>query len=69
MSEAPSLPPLDDATCLAVVAAMAPVLGIEILPEWRESVAAHLKATAGAARLVLSLPLDDNLEPAPVFRP
>jgi hypothetical protein len=32
-------------------------------------VLANLKATAAAAELVMSFPLDDHVEPAPVFEP
>jgi hypothetical protein len=52
----------------AVVDAMGPALGLSVDPAWRGDVIAHWLAAARAARLVLAFPLDDELEPAPVFR-
>lgn len=60
--------PLDDDTAGAIVDAMMPLVGIPMAPEWRETVIASVKATAAAARLVLDFPLDDAVEPAPVFQ-
>lgn len=60
--------PLDDETAPAVVDATIPLLGIPMAPAWREAVIANVRATAAAARLVLDFPLEDELEPAPVFR-
>jgi len=48
---------------------MARVIGLEIAPEWRPSVVDNVAATAAIADLVLSFPLDDHAEPAPVFEP
>jgi len=48
---------------------MAHVMGLRVLPEWRPAVIAHLVATAAAAGRVTSFPLDDHVEPAPVFEP
>jgi hypothetical protein len=48
---------------------MAGVMGLAIAPEWRQSVLDNLAATAAIAALVLSFPLDDHVEPAPVFEP
>jgi hypothetical protein len=48
---------------------MAKVLGLTILPDWKATVVQNLAATAAAAELVLSFPLDDHVEPAPVFEP
>ena len=48
---------------------MAAVLGLEIGPEWRQSVVDNLKATQKIAEAVLSFPLADAVEPAPVFEP
>ena len=61
------MPPLDDDAAGAIVDAMGSMLGIAIDPDWRPAVAANLKATANAARLVLDFPLDDEVEPSPVF--
>jgi hypothetical protein len=48
---------------------MAGVMGIEIRAEWRDSVVANVTATEAIARAVLSFPLTDHDEPAPVFEP
>ena len=48
---------------------MAKVLGLTIVPDWKATVVQNLVATAAAAELVLSFPLDDDVEPAPVFEP
>lgn len=53
----------------AVIDAMAPLLGLDIAPEYRPGIAANLRVTAGLAALVLEFPLDDHAEPAAVFRP
>ena len=47
--------------------AMAAAMELKIEAEWRDSVIANLKATHGMATLVLAFPLDDDIEPAPVF--
>lgn len=47
--------------------AMAAVMGLTIEPEWRESVLANLSATAAVAEIVLNAPVEDAVEPAPVF--
>ena len=46
---------------------MAKVMEVPIDPVWRATIVAHMKATAAAAELVLAFPLDDHVEPAPVF--
>lgn len=63
-----SPPPLDDERANAVIDAMAPLLGVAIEPAWRDAVAMNVKTLAAAAALVLAFPLDDEAEPAPVFR-
>ena len=66
-----TMPPRPDGeakAAAAVVDAMAPALGLTVDPAWRGEVIAHWLATARAARLVLAFPLEDELEPAPVFR-
>jgi len=64
----PASTTLDDEMAKAIIDAMAPLLGLSIEPAWRGEVAANLKVVASAARLVLEFPLEDELEPAPVFR-
>ena len=49
--------------------AMAVALGLTIPPEWKPTVVANVKATAAAAELLLAFPLEDHVEPAPVFIP
>ena len=46
---------------------MAKVMEIAIAAEWMPTVVANMTATAAIAELVLSFPLDDHSEPAPVF--
>jgi hypothetical protein len=46
---------------------MAEVMGLTILPQWRQSVVDNLKATHAIAESVLSFPLPEHVEPAPVF--
>jgi hypothetical protein len=46
---------------------MAAVMGITLDPAWRQSVIDNMAATASVAELVLAFPLDDHVEPAPVF--
>lgn len=53
----------------AVIDAMAPFLGLEIRPDYRPGIVVNLKVTADLAALVLEFPLDDQAEPAAVFRP
>jgi hypothetical protein len=64
----PPQPDNEAEAAAAVVNAMAPALGLSIDPAWRGEVIAHWLATARAARLVLAFPLEDELDPAPVFR-
>jgi hypothetical protein len=51
----------------AVVDAMAPVLGLTLTPESRAQTIVHLRIAAEQAEKLLSIPLDDQQEPAPVF--
>jgi hypothetical protein len=48
---------------------MAAILDLDIRPEWRQSVVDNLKATRAIAEAILSFPLADEVEPAPVFDP
>lgn len=43
--------------------------GLPVLPEWRAAVLAHFEAIAKAAELVLAVPLDEEVEAAPIFTP
>ena len=51
----------------AVVDAMAPLLGLTLTPESRAQTVVHLRIAAEQAEKLLSVPLDDQQEPAPVF--
>jgi hypothetical protein len=51
----------------AVVDAMAPLLGLTLTPESRAQTLVHLRIAAEQAEKLLSVPLDDQEEPAPVF--
>ncbi|MBV8850156.1 MAG: DUF4089 domain-containing protein [Methylobacteriaceae bacterium] len=41
--------------------------GFKVDPEWRAGIDAHFEAIGKAAALVMEFPLDDELDPAPVF--
>ncbi|WP_246725408.1 DUF4089 domain-containing protein [Beijerinckia sp. L45] len=58
----------DDAALGGYIDAAAPMLGLIVAADWRPDVLLHLKAITAAARLVQAYPLDDALEPAPVYR-
>jgi len=49
------------------VAHMEKIMGLPIEDDWRPLVVAHIAATQKAAELVLSFPLEDAIEAAPVF--
>ena len=51
----------------AMVDAMAPLLGLTLTPESRAQTIVHLRIAAEHAQKLLSVPLDDADEPAPVF--
>ena len=51
----------------AVVDAMVPLLGLMLTPESRAQTLVHLRIAAEQAEKLLSVPLDDRQEPAPVF--
>ncbi|MGF1624142.1 MAG: DUF4089 domain-containing protein [Alphaproteobacteria bacterium] len=53
----------------AHLAHMAPVMGLVIDPVWHPTIAANLATTARMAALLIDFPLDDAVEPAPVFVP
>lgn len=47
----------------------AAVLGLTILPEWRDPVRANLAVSLRMGDLVMGFPLPDEAEQAPVFTP
>jgi hypothetical protein len=51
----------------AVVDAMALLLGLTLTPESRAQTVVHLRIAAEQAEKLLSVPLEDQQEPAPVF--
>jgi Protein of unknown function (DUF4089) len=53
----------------ALVAATAPLLGVELAPESRAQVVLHLKIAAELAAKLEEVEFDDEAEPAPVFTP
>jgi Protein of unknown function (DUF4089) len=58
---------MDEAALDALIDAGTEALGIAMKPEWRAAVRMHLVISLGHAATVLA-PLDDHLDPAPVFR-
>ena len=53
----------------ALVDAMAPLLGLTLTPESRAQTILHLRIAAQQAEKLLSVSLDDQEQPAPVFTP
>ena len=53
----------------ALAEAMAPLLGLTQPPESRAQTIVHLRIAAEHAEKLLSVPLDDQEEPAPVYTP
>lgn len=66
--ESPPELPMSDASLDAHIDAAPALVGLAINPAYREGVKLHMRATANAARFVLQFPLEDEAEPAPVFR-
>ena len=44
------------------------VLGLQVQPEWQDSIRAHLATNLRLATLVSEFDLPDELDPAPVYR-
>jgi hypothetical protein len=53
----------------ALIDAGTALLGIPIDPDWRPAIRAHLEVTLRHAALVGAFALDDEADPAPVYRP
>ncbi len=53
----------------ALIDATAPLLQLRIAPEHRAGIRLNLKTASKMAALVEQLKLDDDAEPAPVYRP
>ena len=47
----------------------AAIAGLPIAPEHRPGVIQNLASTLALAALIMDFPLDEGVEPAPVFRP
>lgn len=60
---APRLPDFDQ-----WIDAVAPLVKLEIAPDYRDGVKANLKAAAKMAALLERAPLEPETEPAPVYR-
>jgi Protein of unknown function (DUF4089) len=63
----PSAPALDSASLKLQIDVAIISAAIAVAPEWRAGINAHFEAIAKAAALVMEFPLDDELDPAPVF--
>ena len=51
----------------ALIEAIAPLLRLTLTPESRAETVVHLRIAAEQAELLLSAPIGDDEEPAPVF--
>jgi hypothetical protein len=60
---------MDDTALDALIDAGTQALGIDVKPEWRQSIRMHLAISLGHAATVLETQLSDHIDPAPVFRP
>jgi hypothetical protein len=52
----------------ALIDASAPLLQLTIAPEWRAAIRANLKTASKMSALVEQVKLEDEAEPAPVYR-
>jgi hypothetical protein len=59
--------PLDPASLQLQVDAAIASAGLKVDPEWRAGIDAHFEAISKAAASVVEFPLEDELDPAPVF--
>lgn len=64
----PSIP-ADPAALEAFIDAATALSGLTIDPAYRDGVKIHLNAVTNAAKAVLAFEVEDDAEPAPVFRP
>jgi hypothetical protein len=53
----------------ALLNAMIPLLGLTVTAESRAQTLVHLRIAAEQAKKLLSVPLNEEDEPAPVFKP
>ena len=59
----------DPAAIAAYVDHAAPLVGLALTPEQREGVIQNLGVTFFVAELVMTFPLPDDVDAAPVFQP
>ena len=59
---------MDERALDAMIDAGTAVLGLDMKPEWRPAVRMHLAISLSHAAILLEAPLEDHLDPAPVFR-
>ncbi len=69
MNSGAVMPQQDGFDAERYVDAAAALIGLTIAPELRPGVVANFKQIADTAALVMSFPLDDQIDPAVVFRP
>ncbi|OQW58626.1 MAG: hypothetical protein A4S14_06200 [Proteobacteria bacterium SG_bin9] len=62
-------PPFDDEAAQRFAEVTANMLGITIAADWMPAVIRNLRTNATVAELLLSQPLDDEIESTAVFRP
>ena len=62
-----SAPALDPASLKLQVEATIVSARLNLDPAWRAGIDAHFEAIARAAALVMEFPLDEELDPSPVF--
>ena len=60
---------MNDTDIDAFMDAAGPLLGLAIDPAWRAGVRANLLVLFAQAHRLAAVPLPDEAEPAPVFRP
>jgi predicted ATP-grasp superfamily ATP-dependent carboligase len=59
----------DPQAVAAYVDAVSAAIGLKIDPEYRAAVQADMSRIASIAAFLMEFPLDQDVEPAPVFRP
>lgn len=59
----------DDFDADAVAQSMLAYLGLPDEPAYRPGITFHLTSARGIAAGLLALPMEDDVEPAPVFKP
>ncbi len=59
---------MESDTTETMIDLVAPLLGIQVRPEWRDAILVHLRISLAHAASVAAFPLPDEAEPAPVFR-